>query len=251
MHSKMIVKVALFFASYATAMPCYCEILQVSAEKLNELLARKSGGVTVVDVRGDYEFKKGHIGAAVNVPLASVNTYGFAKKKTLVLYCGGVDCSLSNKAAKILTDRGYKDVRVLTGGLPAWERKGFPVIPAAPTVSATAIKAPGVVAKIAAAELFKASPETYMVIDVRPNLEFGAGHIKGSFNIPFEGLPGNIPGSAKGKKLIVYDRLPARSAKAGGVLAENGFTVFELTGGLAIWAALGYPMEAGVDSAVK
>lgn len=216
----------------------------IAPEELSNMLAAKSK-IIVVDVRPASQFIAGHIDGAVNVPFSSVTAYDLSKKKTLVLYCGGVDCSLSNKAAKILTDRGYKDVRVLTGGLPAWERKGFPVIPPAPVIAATPAKAPGIVSKITAAELFKALPEGYSVIDVRSSNEFSAGHIKGAINIPLEGLPGDIPGYVKEKKLVVYDRSSARSAKAAGLLAETGFTVLELTGGLSLWVALGYHVEAG------
>ena len=251
MFNKLIVRAILISGLCGIAVNGYCEIATISAEKLNEILGKKTEKLTVVDVRGGHDFEKGHIPGAINVPLATINTYGFAKKKILVLYCGGVDCSLSSKAAKILIDRGYKDVRVLTGGLPAWERKGFPVIPPAPATAATPIKTPGTVARIYAAELFKALPETYMVIDVRPNIEFSAGHIKDAINIPLEGLPGDVPDGAKGKKLVVFDRLPARSTKAAGLLAENGFTVFELTGGLGVWTALGYPMETGAGPVLK
>jgi len=251
MHGKLILKTILFLAACAITMPCYCEILQVSAEKMNEMLTKKSGNLTVVDVRGEPDFKKSHIDGAISVPLAATNTYDFPKKKILVLYCGGTDCSLSGKAAKILIDRGYKDVRMLAGGLPAWEGKGFPIIPPAAATAATPVKTLLVASKISAAELFKALPETYMVIDVRSNYEFSAGHIKGSFNLPLEGLPGNVPDPAKGKKLVVYDRRPDRSAKAAGLLAEKGFTVYELTGGLGVWAALGYPVAVGAAPALK
>ncbi len=72
--------------------------------------------------------------------METIKTYNFSKKKTLVLYCGGMVCSLSGKAAKILTDRGYKNVRILIGGLPAWERRGFSVIPPAPDTAIIQVK---------------------------------------------------------------------------------------------------------------
>lgn len=222
----------------------------IAPEELNKMLGAKSK-IIVVDVRPSGQFFEGHIDGAINVPFATVNAYDFPKKKTLVLYCGGTDCSLSGKAAKILMERSYKDVRVLTGGLPAWEGKGFPVIPPAPATGAASVKKPMVASKISAAELFKALPETYMVIDVRSNYEFSAGHIKGSFNLPLEGLLGNVPDSAKGKKLVVYDRRQDRSVKAAGLLAENDFTVYELTGGLGVWAALGYPVAVGAATVLK
>lgn len=45
-----IVKAVLLFFSYATAMPCYCEVTSISAERLNSMLAAKDGAAVAVDV---------------------------------------------------------------------------------------------------------------------------------------------------------------------------------------------------------
>jgi rhodanese-related sulfurtransferase len=243
-----------YFSVFMLALSVFAGVahaqVSITPEELEKLLAAKSK-IAVADVRPSSQFVVRHIDGAINVPFAEVNAYTGSKKKTLVLYCGGTDCALSGKAAKILADKGYRDVRVLTGGLPAWESKGFTVIPPAQETPTSSMKTSAAALKISAADLFKALPGTYVVIDVRPSNEFSAGHIKGASNVALERLPGDIPAVEKEKKLVIYDRQSVKSAKAAALLVQNGFTAFELTGGLAIWAALGYPVEVGSGTVLK
>jgi len=126
MHSKLISQVVLFFTSYAIAMPCYCEISKVSAEKLNEMLSQKSA-LTIVDVRSGYDFQKSHILGAVNAAYNTIDKAALSKDGALVLYCGNDKCPLSHLAAKTLETLGYKNLMVLEGGIAAWTAKGFAV----------------------------------------------------------------------------------------------------------------------------
>lgn len=64
----------------------------VSPEELKNMLAEKKK-VEVVDVRPADQFFARHMDGAINVPLADVKAHKFPKKKALVLYCGGTDCS--------------------------------------------------------------------------------------------------------------------------------------------------------------
>ena len=50
------------------------------------------------------------------------------KDKTIIVYCDGVGCSRSGRAAHILIDNGFKEVYDMTGkGIIEWEEKGYPV----------------------------------------------------------------------------------------------------------------------------
>lgn len=102
-----------------------------------ELARRREAGepVTLVDVRGPEEFAGplGHIPGARNVPLAEIaaRSAELAVGGLLVLVCRTDRRSAA--AAAILRDAGVEDVRVLEGGMEAWNReRPAREIPAAP-----------------------------------------------------------------------------------------------------------------------
>ena len=68
-------------------VPGWSEISMASPEKLNGMLTRKSSP-TVVDVRGGYDFQKGHVPGAVNAAYNTIDKAGLPKDGALVLYCG-------------------------------------------------------------------------------------------------------------------------------------------------------------------
>ena len=44
----------------------------------------------------------------------------------IVVYCEGGDCQSSLLQAKRLSDEGFQDIRVMTGGWAEWKRTGLP-----------------------------------------------------------------------------------------------------------------------------
>lgn len=243
MYSKLIMKAVLFAGVYATAMPCYCEISHISAEELGALLAGKSSNVTVVDVRGGYDFQKGHIPGAVNAPYNVVEKANLPKDGALVLYCGNEKCPLSNLAVATLEAGGYKDVKTLDGGIAAWLAKGFAVETAAGMEKK---KEPIAVASMPPAQVLKRLTDNAMgLIDTRPEAEFIIAHIQGAKSIPQESLAAACADLSKDTEWVVYDRQAGRATAAAQLLAEKGFKVKELSGGMQVWAAKKYPMESG------
>jgi uncharacterized membrane protein YdjX (TVP38/TMEM64 family)/rhodanese-related sulfurtransferase len=88
------------------------------------------GGVTVIDVRGPDEFggPLGHIAGAQNMPLAELAgrlvEIAAARDETVVVVCR--TDKRSAKAAALLRAAGFRDVRVLRGGMEQWTRTGLP-----------------------------------------------------------------------------------------------------------------------------
>jgi len=78
-------------------------------------------------------FQKQHIKGAVNMPLALfdiVYMMTFAeeeKEKKIVVYGRTISRLYDLEVANKLLLRGYRNVRILDGGLTAWETKGYPV----------------------------------------------------------------------------------------------------------------------------
>jgi len=89
-------------------------------------------GAIVLDVRTPEEIATGRIANAQSI----VYDDGFDQKlgtlenKPIFIYCASG--KRSAKAAKILRDRGYKNVYELEGGLNAWKASGLPVSNANP-----------------------------------------------------------------------------------------------------------------------
>ena len=87
------------------------------------------------------------------------------------------------------------------------------------------------------------------ILDVRTNEEYAAGHIKGSTllavqDIPKQELTEKLKEIPKDRKILVYCRSGQRSAKASGILAENGFArVYNMQGGITEWMNAGYKVE--------
>ena len=89
--------------------------------------------------------------------------------------------------------------------------------------------------------------EDAMMVDVRDQGEYEAGHILGARNVPLARLgsePAGELAKRKDKPLIVYDDGGERTAKAAAALRKQGFErVVNLTGGLGAWKQAGLPVE--------
>jgi SulP family sulfate permease len=72
-------------------------------------------------VREKREFRRGHIPDAKLIPLPNIlsDSSEFSKDQNIILVCRGG--RRSTRATYLLQNRGYKNVRVLQGGMVAWE----------------------------------------------------------------------------------------------------------------------------------
>ena len=102
---------------------------QVSAVQLPQLINHE--GAIVVAVCESAEFNKGHIPAAINIPMGEfkdnlkrLNKYR-DKKKPIVLTCQSG--TRAGRAAAILRKNEFSDVYTLTGGVTAWEKENLPI----------------------------------------------------------------------------------------------------------------------------
>ncbi|MDR0247946.1 MAG: rhodanese-like domain-containing protein [Burkholderiales bacterium] len=87
-----------------------------------------AGGIVVLDVRDPASYAAGHLGKAINIPLAELRGKlpELRKKssKNILVYCDRGQKSLA--AAKILAEAD-KAIHNLQGGLTAWKEAGLPV----------------------------------------------------------------------------------------------------------------------------
>ena len=85
------------------------------------------------------------------------------------------------------------------------------------------------------------SDNGYVILDVRDEGVYDAGHIPTAINIPLEGLGYGMYSLDKTKDIIVYCQIGVRSRVACMILINGGFKdVYNLVGGLKTWD---YPIE--------
>ena len=85
-----------------------------------------------------------------------------------------------------------------------------------------------------------------LVLDVREDAEFAAGHLPRARHIPLGQLRGRLDELAKFKEkpVLVTCRSGARSGSACRALRKAGFTqVFNLKGGVGAWSQASLPVE--------
>jgi rhodanese-related sulfurtransferase/DNA-binding MarR family transcriptional regulator len=101
-------------------------VAQVSAPELAECLAR--GGVVLLDVRPEREYRAGHIRGARSVPLSALPAVApkLPRRRRIVAYCRGPYCVYADDAVRFLRARGL-NARRLDVGFPEWRRAGLPV----------------------------------------------------------------------------------------------------------------------------
>ena len=85
-----------------------------------------------------------------------------------------------------------------------------------------------------------------LVLDIRDEKEFAAGHLPKARHIPVRELAGRIAEIAKfkAKPVLVTCKSGTRTAAACRLLKESGFTtVYTLRGGLTAWQQASLPLE--------
>ncbi|MCL2543452.1 MAG: rhodanese-like domain-containing protein [Nocardioidaceae bacterium] len=87
-------------------------------------------------------------------------------------------------------------------------------------------------------------PDGVAVLDVREPQEWEAGHIEGALHIPLGVLPVRVDEVAglDAAQTLVVCKVGGRSAQAVAYLAQQGYDVVNLDGGMLEWEAAGRPM---------
>lgn len=88
----------------------------------------KNNNIQLVDVRGESEFKAGHIKGADNIFVGTLesNLTKFKKDKPVVIQCQSGDRTAI--AYSVLAKHGFKNVKNYGGGMNEWVNTGNPVV---------------------------------------------------------------------------------------------------------------------------
>jgi rhodanese-related sulfurtransferase len=83
-----------------------------------------------------------------------------------------------------------------------------------------------------------------VLLDVREDGEWRAGHAPGARHIPLSRLSGRIASLPARRTVVTVCRSGHRSARAAALLARDGHEVVNLAGGMRAWAQAGLPVVA-------
>ena len=110
----------------------------------------------------------------------------------------------------------------------------------------TYLKDRGAMEAVDAVELMeRLSDESVVVLDVRPEEEYRAGHVPGALSVPVSSLEVALQVLPKDKEIIAYCRGPycVFSDEAVAFLKSRGYRASRLTEGFPEWRAAGLPVE--------
>ena len=85
-------------------------------------------------------------------------------------------------------------------------------------------------------------PEALLVLDVREDDEWQAGHVEGALHIPLSQLPARAGEVGSAAQVLCVCKGGGRSARATMLLRQSGVEAVNLYGGMHDWAATGRPM---------
>jgi rhodanese-related sulfurtransferase len=107
------------------ALPDKRGVPEIGVDELDELVA--AGQVRVLDVREDWEWRRGHVGGAIHVPLSQLPALMFQlpRDRPLAVICEHGERSLV--ATHYLLARGFEGSVSVGGGTAAWVRGNRPL----------------------------------------------------------------------------------------------------------------------------
>jgi rhodanese-related sulfurtransferase len=231
---------------------------QISPKDLRSRLL-DDGELSLLDVREEGVFgADGHLLFAVCLPMSRLELDILSvvpRKSVRLVLCDGGD-GLADRAAVKLSDWGYTDVSVLTGGVPGWEEAGNVVFRGVNVPS----KAFGEFVEIesdtpnVAAEELKAmidGGENMVVLDSRPWVEYRRMNIPTGIDCPGAELAYRVHDIVDDPDRTVVVNCAGRTRSIIGAqsLINAGIAnkVMALRNGTMGWALAGFDLETGSD----
>lgn len=94
----------------------------------------------LIDVRQPHLYASGHLPKALNIPYPRIDAATlepFPPETLFVVYCSGMHCNGSSRAALRLARLG-RPVKEMIGGFAGWRQEGFEVVVETPSREASA-----------------------------------------------------------------------------------------------------------------
>jgi rhodanese-related sulfurtransferase len=218
----------------------------IAPKDLFERIANKEKFL-IIDLSTTFDFGRGHLAQAVNVPAGDLDTkkldlLGTEKISSIVLVNQGGDVLEVARKTNELAAAGYVNAKYLQGGISAWQNQGYA------TVSGG--NSPLDPKKIKMIDFEKLSGdlagggETVQFIDVRNKEEFDAGHIFGAVNISAAQIEKKRDSISVVKKIVIYGNGEDEAKKAAVALFDlDYFNAYVFSGGVETWKNAGGKLE--------
>lgn len=203
----------------------------MTAEELNDW--RGQPGHVLLDLRLGPAFTAGHVPGAISAPYRQKRwaeavagwIRGLEPATKVGLFADNAVVAGAARAA--LEALGISVGAVYDRGLGPWEEAGFPVV---------------AVESLTVDEL-AAHRDEWVVIDVREPFEHRSGMIPGAKPIPLGRLEDESPNLPRDRRYAIVCASGNRSQSAAAYLADQGFRVANVVGGMSLWLGAGHRVD--------
>lgn len=106
---------------------------KISLEETKKIF--DDGKAIFIDGRSFSTYSIRHIKGALSLPLGEFDAkIAEIKQKApidmqIIVYCSGESCGLAEKVGRKMTDHGYANILIFSGGWPAWAQANYPAEP--------------------------------------------------------------------------------------------------------------------------
>jgi rhodanese-related sulfurtransferase len=201
--------------------------VSVSAAHIKKLIDDKASYL-LIDARPKRVSDKGMIPTSINISDSDfdkqIDKLPADKATPLIYYCGGLECVLSDNSAAKAKKLGYTNIVTYPEGYPEWEvlfgapaaASALPTAASARPASAALVagKEKGSVTVESFDKVWKESPASIMVVDVRDAKELVAGTMKGAVSLPMNDLEKKVGTLPTDKPVVFICGTGARSGEA-------------------------------------
>ncbi len=100
------------------------------------------------------------------------------------------------------------------------------------------------VSEVSVASADRLRAEGHLILDVREDDEFAAGHIAGAVHVPLMQIPQRVAELDRDADWLAVCKVGGRSFQATAYLSRLGLRVSNVAGGMDAWADAGLPFES-------
>jgi rhodanese-related sulfurtransferase len=220
------------------------------------------GEIAFVDVREEGQHGEGHPLLAVNLPYSrlEIDVGRLVPRLSCRIVLVDDGDGVSEKAARRLGGRGYRDICVLGGGAAAWAAAGYRLFPSSNVPSkafAEIVEHQCATPAISAEELdrLRRSGQKVAVLDSRPLDEYARFHVPGAVPCPGAELVRRFADAVPSPETLVVVSCAGRTRGIIGAqsLINAGVPnrVVSLAGGTQGWRLAGYELASGLGDGLR